>query len=182
MKNRRIHAVLLGGLLWVCLPVQALPLPANGAWQEFQFGVAGSPWSTEPDGAPISFDFVLLNPTFLQVTDAGLSGDRFAVIVNGGARRLTSVPGDGGDISLDFDAAFVDSRWSSGSFLLSGGSYSVTGFAIDSPFDAGIGGVRLQQIQQIDEPAAVSLLLIGLGIAGGVSRFRRTTSSAKDLT
>lgn len=179
MKNRLCAIALSGLLAMACLPAQAVPLAADGVFQEFQFGLPGSPFSTEPDGLPISFDFVLLAQGLLRITDAGLSGDRFQVIINGGAPQLTSLPGNGGDQGLDFELAFADPLFSTASFFLPAGNFSVTGFVIDSPFDAGIGGISLLQV---DEPPSAALLLLGLGLAGGISRFRRSSSRTKDLT
>lgn len=133
----------------------------NSAWTEFSFGGVGSPAGGNP------FTFTALSDVFLSVTDSGLSGDRFEIFIDSVSVGQTSASGSFGDgIGNNYDAAFADPRWSSGSYLLGPGVYSVDIFTTVSPF--GGGGAALRVDTAIPEPATFGLLgvaLLGVGIA-----------------
>lgn len=151
-------------------PASAATLVLDGGWTQFNFGNVGSSWSD-------SFDFTLAGTAELQVTDAFLSGDRFEVFINSISQGLTSAPTSLGDqAQADFDLAFSDAKWSSGSFLLGPGSYTVTGTTVLSPFGGGGAGIQLISAQgAVPEPATWALMILGLGTIGFAMRRRTTT-------
>ncbi|QSI78608.1 PEP-CTERM sorting domain-containing protein [Niveibacterium microcysteis] len=146
----------------------ATPITPSDGWQTFYFGDAGSAWLDAPafdDAAlPTRFEFTLDGPARLDVTDLGLAGDRFEVVVNGVRLGLTSaMPINDTDVGLDFDTAFTSPAWSHGSWTLAAGTYTVSGLASDSPFGAGVGAIRLAAVP---EPATIALLSAGCCLLG----------------
>lgn len=150
----------------------AVPLPLDGGWQEFFFDDVGSSWSQ-------TFTFTIQDDAWLQVTDAFLSGDRFAVQI-GGITVNTSAPASQGvAVSDDYDKAYAFSDWSSLEVQFAPGTYAVTGRAILSPFDTGRAAVQLtsssfgepNRLGPIPIPAGGVLLLSALG---GIALFRRS--------
>jgi hypothetical protein len=94
-----------------------------------------------------------------------VSGDRFEVFNFGSSLGLTSAPGSTGDeIGADYDAAAADPRWSTGTFALGPGTYSITGLTVLSPFGAGGAALRVDVATVV--PAPASLALIGLDLVG----------------
>ena len=160
------------GLLLGATQVVAASLVA-GTWQSFDFydDIKNTAW-VDGNLKLISFDVSLTAPAYLKVVDVGFSGDRFEVYANGVSLGTTSAPVDAGnaDQGLDFDAAFVDSRWSQGVFALQPGNYTITGHATGFAPNvlAGTGGIQL-----VPEPT--TWLLLGAGLATlGLSARRRT--------
>ena len=148
------------------IPASAAVLKLDGGWKDFEFAGFGSLWTE-------TFEFILTDNAQLKVTDAFTSGDLFLVFINGDAQGFTSFPETTGDeIGSDYSAAFLDPRWSSASYLLGPGSYTVSGQAFLSPFGQGRGAVRLVSV--IPEPATWLMLVLGFGAMGQVVRARRT--------
>lgn len=167
MKMKKLIVAALASLssLGFAGSAAADTLAVGDGWKEFSFGGVGSAWSK-------TFDFTLVGATLLKVTDAFQSGDRFDVTNFGASLGLTSLPGSVGDqINANYDAAFADSRWSSVSFLLAPGSYSISGTTVLSPFGGGGAAVRLA-VAAVPEPSTYAMLLAGLGMLGLIVRRR----------
>lgn len=153
----------------VSAPASAAELILGSGWQYFSFGAAGSSWSD-------IYTFTLLGSAELQVTDAFNSGDQFEVFINSASQGVTSTPtgGEFDDIGFDFDTAFSDPRWSSGSYLLGPGSYTVEGVAVVSPFNIGGAGIQLISANPaVPEPATWAMMLLGFFAVGGAMRASR---------
>ena len=141
MKPLRILAASCALSLGVmAVPASAVTLIEDAGWVQFQFDDVGSSWDTE-------FDFTVTTLAELQVTDAFNSGDQFEVFINTVSQGLTSTPVEGFTIGNDFTAAFSDPNFSSASYLLGPGSYTVTGLTTLSPFGAGGAGIQLLSAQ-----------------------------------
>jgi hypothetical protein len=135
------------------------------------------------DGSPLTFSFSLTTSSFLNIVDAGISGDIFSLSINGSHFTTSTVALDSGLFAgIDFDLAWSTDEFSRLSIFLAPGHYTVTGFlnqsAVDdsgSPFMATVGAL---QIVEADEPAA--LLLLSIGIVGLALR-RRSVLRAKKM-
>lgn len=175
MMGRIAAAVAASVLFLAAGAAQAGTITVGGAWQEFSFDGVGSSWSD-------TFTLVTAGPVELKVTDAFLSGDRFDVSVFDGFATtsfLTSLPTTSGDqIDSDYDAAFADARWSSGSIILGAGSYTISGTAVLSPFGGGGAAIRADRVDPVPLPSSA---LMGLGLLGGIGitlRLRKRGASA----
>ncbi|MEO1007226.1 MAG: GC-type dockerin domain-anchored protein [Planctomycetota bacterium] len=108
-------------------------------WTNFSFGDVG-------DVVTFPLD-VSEGCQIFKITDSFLSGDRFDVRISQGGSTVAqfscSDPTVVGDSTGDFDEAFGDLRWSSGSVLLAPGSYRVEVRVTASPFGSGGAGYRL---------------------------------------
>lgn len=171
-----IRSLTLAGLI-ALLPATSFAAPVTSAdgWQTFYFGDAGSSWLDAPvfddTALPSHFELTLDHAALLQVTDAGLAGDRFEVLANGVRLGFTSAAAAGSaDLGTDFDTAFASPAWSHGSWLLAAGSYTITGTVSDSPFGAGLGALR---VAEVPEPTSIALLLGGLGLLGAIRQSRK---------
>jgi hypothetical protein len=99
-----------------------LPL-APGAWTLFEWLLGAGP----VDGGGFLIDAT--QRTRVRVTDAGVTGDAFDVLVDGVPRGATpSVPGGGGVLTglFDGDAAWAEPSLSKGELFLDPGQYLVT--------------------------------------------------------
>lgn len=173
-----IFRIASAAALWLAASAShAVPL-TGGAWQSFDFydDVENAAW-VDGDLQPVTFEFTATQHVVLKVTDAGLAGDRFEVLINGLPAGFTSAPGsDTGDTShdLDFDAAYADAQWSHGVFELGPGTYSVTGRAVAFAPGvlAGTGAVLLAPA--VPEPETWALFGVGaLLVAGALRRQAR---------
>jgi len=169
--------VLLAIACGLCLPPAALagPIVVDAGWYLFSVRGVGSPASGNP------FTFTAVGPVLLKVTDAFLVGDVFDVYVNSVLAFTTSSPGPG-PYSMDFwtdnpDEAFASPLWSSGSLLLSPGSYSVDIFASASPWGSGGAFIEVESAAAIPEP--VSTVLVGSGLAAAWLLRRRISRQDK---
>ena len=167
MTSRRLLLAVTATLAIVSSPANAFDLENNSGWHEFNFGTVGYEWNE-------FFEFDLDSPAELLVTDAYLSGDRFEVLINEMSRGLTSAPtsieADAGNM---FDFAYADPRWSSGHYFLKPGSYTVSGFVIESPYQGGPAAIQLRSVSSVPEPASWAMMLLGLVAVGAFVRRRR---------
>jgi len=119
------------------------------------------------DGSPLTFSFSLAKFSFLNLVDAGISGDVFSLSINGEHYTTSTVSADSNVfVGADFDLAWSSAPFSRLSILLAPGDYTVTGFlhqsAVDEfgyPYSATLGGLK---IVEADEPGL--LLLLGIGM------------------
>jgi len=161
------------------------PLAVSGQWYEFdvddvQAQSNGVEWIDYSDGSALSFTFTIAAPTELRVVDAGFAGDSFNVTVNGISQLTSAVPtttySPTRTAITNFDAAWADTGFSRGSWLLTApGTYTVTGVLAQSvtnggaPLNATIGAVMLAAVP---EPGTWALLLAGLAVIGVIARRR----------
>jgi hypothetical protein len=110
-----------------CAAVQAETVWVGAGWEEFTVGGVGSAWSR-------TFDYSSSSATVFRVVDGGLSGDRFQVT---GLGTTSSPAAAGGPVDNNYLAAFVNSAFSRGTYLLSAGTYSIGGTTVLSPFGGG---------------------------------------------
>lgn len=156
----------------------------GGAWLEGDVTIAnGNVAGVERhELRPLIFEISLHEAAVLQVTDAWLYGDVFDVSWNGQTVSTSSVDtpdltqeltGDPDyDIGADFDAAFLDSRWSSGSWLLEAGFYQITGM-VNPALMEGSAALRVVDVPPVPVPASLALLASGFFAFGAVSMRRR---------
>jgi hypothetical protein len=127
-------------LLCTVGPAQAAPYTVGSGWAVFGVGAVGSAWDK-------TFDFTLTAPAILKVTDVLCCGDQYNVTDNGLNLGNTSVPGNDYPTCAvspgDPDYTFADSRWTSRWWVLFPGSHSISGTAIQSPYGADGGYVRV---------------------------------------
>lgn len=152
---------------------------AIDAWNTAYFGDVGSTWLDDyafNDPKPLDFTLTLTQAGYLNVTDAGLAGDTFQVVVRDALNNIvvnaaTSAPGSDTttDVGVDFDQALASSNWSHGSWLLGPGSYTISGTVLTSAFGAGVAGLS---VTAVPEPASWSAILAGLIALGYVARRR----------
>ena len=179
-------------------------LDKDSGWKEFRFDLndRDGVW-LDPDADPekqplgaLSFHVVLTDTATLEVTDAFRWGDVFRVLANGTELGSTSDPEEteytGDDYFRDYDAAFNDIRWSSGSWNLGPGEYFITGYVTTSEL-RGRGALRLIDFEQsstgafieqtetpnttpVPLPGSLSLMLGAGAIAASISRRRSNTT------
>jgi PEP-CTERM motif len=132
----------------------------GSGWQEFNWGNASG--AADSQGP---FTFTSAIATNLLVTDAFVDGDQFAVFNYGVFIGTTSAPSNDGFSDPNPYADFADPRFSSGTFLLGPGSYSITLETIGTAGGYSSGGAYLQVEAQgapVAEPATVTML--GMGV------------------
>lgn len=163
----------------------------DGSWNQFDVtpdlaldGELG--WIDIVDGSALSFQFSVITGFVAQLTvvDTGFSGDRFSVSVNGVAQSPTTVAVNSYPFAIgqaDFDTALGNADYSRGLYLLSAGTYTVTGTLLASVLDdtgsqlnATSGGLKVE-VSPVPLPATAWLMLSGLGALG--LRLRRRASS-----
>jgi hypothetical protein len=178
VQLKRVAVISLFALCLTLSPARSdtVPITMGGGWSYFLFGDVGSSWDT-------TFEFTLAGSAELRVTDAVLSGDQFEIYINNVSFGLTSFPGSEGDNTFDnYDAAFADPRWSSGSYVLGPGTYRVSGIVTVSPFDFGEGAVQLLEAAAVPAPIA-GAGIPGLVLAcGGLLAWLRRRKQAKLLS
>lgn len=163
-KRKLLIACLAISAFGLSSNVSAGPISVGGGWTTFQFGDVGLGFSEEP------YAFTLAGNGLLKVTDAYRIGDTFDIYDSAlGLLFSTSLPNDDStDARGDFDFAYADTRWSSGSISLSAGSYSITGITTASPFGDGNGGVMVSNV--VTSPATLALFAIGFAGLGWSKR------------
>jgi len=130
-------------------------------------------WSTQGPATDGPFTFTSSYTTYLHVTDDFQGGDRFEIFDFGSSLGLTSaVPVDGSLTEIGPDAAFFDSGFSSGMFVLAPGAHSISINVVDNPFGGGRGYIQAAAAP-IPEPGTLMLLGLGLAGAGAVNRRRK---------
>ena len=164
--------------------VKAIPLTVNGGWDFFTFPgqILGPEDPATIDGSPPDpsfswdqeFSFVLTQPALLRIQDIGSGGDRFSVFDNGFEIGMTSALfSDNIGAYSDPDLAALDPALDQGSFLLSAGSHTISGFEINHSTDSG--GAAALRVDTIPEPTMIALLALGFA-ALGISRRRKLES------
>lgn len=180
-KTFFLSAVLLSALSG---QAQAVTLNADGQWNAFDVdnsvsNSGGLEWIDLNNDA-LSFDFTLTGSAILNIVDGGFAGDRFQVFDNGHLLDQTSVAVNSypDSVGLDFDAAFANTNFSRGVFLLGAGTHSITGLLSQSALDdtnsalnATVGAVSLAAVPL---PAAAWLYISGASLLGLVSRRRKS--------
>jgi hypothetical protein len=163
-----LAATLLAAVTALAAPARATPIAPTGAWNIFDVdeltsNSGGLEWIDLDTGNPISFTFTLSKPARLDVADGGFGGDVFRVFDNGALLGMTSGASNTypNSVGLDFDAAFVDARYTRVSYLLGTGSHVVTGelavsalylgptipgLVTGTPLNATVGAVRLTSV------------------------------------
>jgi len=171
MKIFRQLVVASAALLFVmqALTAHAAPvvLPYQGGWQAFDWINQTGPIDFPPDGFVLNTTQV----TFLDITDIGIPGDSFDVIVSGSINAIFSTP----DVPifstlqvLNPDLAFGNPSFSWGQFTLGPGSYTIDiSLRTGSPG----GGSGFVRAAAVPEPA--TLILLSTGVAGIVVGRRR---------
>lgn len=168
-----VRTLLTAAIAALSLNAHAVTVPTDGSWIQFDFDSAGSSLY-DLTTQETSFTFTLSQSSILRVVDLGFSGDRFEIYAKGVSLGLTSLPfAQAEDQIFDEVAALNDSRFSKGNWNLAAGNYSITGIAVDSPYDAGIGALS---VVAVPEPDSWALLLAGLGIVGAIARRRNLNS------
>ncbi len=164
-----------------------VPVTQDGNWYAFNIGAEDTPdgnlnWhdgsytgSYAGDAGALSFTFTVADKAILRVVDTGFAGDVFYVSLNGHAPMLSS------GASLPFvdqatapivapDAyadAWADTAFSRGEWLLSAGSYTVTGSLAKSvidlsnltPLNSTSGGLS---VTAVPEPTSMAMAVVGV--------------------
>ncbi|MEY4589305.1 MAG: hypothetical protein RL497_1381, partial [Pseudomonadota bacterium] len=170
---------------------------ADGQWNMFDvdatIALDGSTWWIDAvadmdaglsgDGSALQYLIATSKPQYLTVVDAGLSGDRYWLDLNGNALTTSSAQDNGQYVGVDFDAALANPSFSQGVWLLQPGLYTLTGrlhtsaTAGGEPINASVGAFRLTDVPL---PPSASLLGASLGLwLLTLARRRRAALAAK---
>ncbi len=187
-KNRKISTNILGILtfniiLWIPVFVLNATANANTLSEDDWFATTDAPpaffWaSLNQDNNEGPFTYTSSHPTIIDITDDFLKGDRFEVFNFNTSIGLTSlVPVVEDAMEVGPNTAFTDPTYSSGSFLVRPGSYSITIQAIGQSFDAGRGYIRIRKAT-VPEPASTFGFLT-LGTLGAITTLKRKRKPSK---
>jgi hypothetical protein len=192
LKNRKISSNILGKILTfniiIWLPVFVFNSTANAISlnEDDWFATTDTPpaffWTgLNQDNEEGPFTYSRSYPTIIDITDDFLKGDQFEVFNFGNSIGLTSlVPVVGDAIEVGPNAAFADPTYSSGSFLVGPGSYSIVIQAIGQSFDAGRGYIRIRKATIPEPTSTLGFLALGaLGVATTLKRKRKLSKSAE---
>jgi hypothetical protein len=193
--NKQMIAAALAAAAVIAAPAHATTaaLPADGNWNEFTVDNSVAPaygngWIDYTDGSPLSFSFTIAAGSIgtLTVVDAGYAGDTFAITNFGTVIGNTSGVPTGtieGPREHDFDAALANPAYSHGVFTLGAGTYSISGWLLQSvlddsgaALDATDGALRLS-VSLVPEPTGAALLLGGLAALALLARRRQSNPS-----
>lgn len=168
----------------------------GGAWLDNRALTPEEIANKSADLEVLSFDFTLARNAVLQITDGYTLGDQFEVFNYGSSLGTTSHSTIGSDLKVemssvsnadeaeavqaklnavpnigdDWDRAFFDGRWSSGSLFLSAGTYSISGRVTSQPLLHGTGAVRL--VAPVPVPSSTMFMLTAVGGCFAFSRYR----------
>lgn len=146
------------------------PWGACGSGEGF-FGEAGTPIERVGD-AP--FTISLTAPAYLIVVDAYYTGDQFEVFNFGTSIGFTSLPSDPDETGCvggnDPVTCLLDSRYSSGYFLLGAGDHEITISTTTNPWDEGAAFFGVFPESEVPEPGSFALLGGGLAAVALVRR------------
>jgi hypothetical protein len=159
-------------------PASAATLAVGDGWTLFGFGATNSSIYDVATG-DATYDFTLTQAALLDVTDAFDFGDTFS-FSNFGVKFADTGAFDSIDYTNNPDIAFAGTSYSKGSFLLSAGTYSISGIATASPSGAGGSFIRLSAVPTaaVPEPATWGMMILGFGLIGGAMRRRPTMAAA----
>jgi PEP-CTERM motif len=162
------------------IPAFGGAISIDGSYHEFLFGGVGSTATTCGGGctattSPVAEQTSTSPWTFtgaanMFVLDLFISTDRFEVFDNAVSLGLTSAPTAGGACGGDIACAIADSKYSRASFILGGGSHSLTFVANLSP--SGGGAAVFSVGSAVPEPATYGLIGMGLGLLAMIRRRR----------
>jgi len=135
------------------------PYTIGSGWAQFS-------WTNGPNVFNVEgpYTFNASGPVTLDVTDWRYDGDRFKIFDNGLLIGTTSMPTDNGfTIFDDADAAFVDSRFSHGTFNLGPGAHALTfeTILVATCYPDGVGNFRVESSPEIPSAVPVPTSILG---------------------
>jgi hypothetical protein len=157
----------------------------GGNYYSFFYGAPGDfPEFQTQGGDDITFNFTLTSASVLYVADGDFDGDQYSLALT---NLETSVKTDfisspppgltANFIDDNYNLAFAPgSTYSHIAINVGPGSYTVTGEALQSPYGAGRGGIKLGG--SVPEPATWAMMLVGFGGLGSLLRRRRAAVPA----
>jgi hypothetical protein len=171
-----LGAVALTVLVGVPAAKADIAMP-TGVWEVFDFGPAGvtSGYWQDLSGSPLTYTFTVVSHAVLTVTDGYFNGDQFDVNINGVNTDTSATSFTGAYEGDNWAAASVNPAFSHSHYSLGAGTYTVTGYAIETPF-FGVGAGAL--LLGVPEPATWAMMLVGFGAVGAAMRKARRTSAA----